>query len=86
MSLGIYFSSHGILKTSDGILFPTDEIGENSEKFGERSEKIKKKSEKTEEYSLILKFENGKEENFHRLLPSFFSRRRKNLDILGLGF
>jgi len=47
-SLGIYFSSHAILKTSDGILFPTDEIGEISEKTGEISEKIKKKSENVE--------------------------------------
>ena len=86
MSLGIYFSSHGILKTSDGILFPTDEIGENSEKFGERSEKIKKKSEKTEEYSLVSKFADKKEEKYLRLLPSFFPRRIKNLAIFGLPF
>ena len=52
------------MKTSDGILFPTDEIGENSEKFGERSEKIKKRSEKTEEYSLVSKFADRKEEKF----------------------
>ena len=60
MSHGIYFSSHAILKTSDEILFPTDEIGE-------RSEKIKKKSEKTEEYSLVSKFADMKEEKFLRL-------------------
>ena len=71
---------------SDEILFSTDEIGENSEKFGERSKKIKKKSEKTEGYSLVSKFKNGKEEKYLRLLPSFFSRRRKNLAIFGLPF
>ena len=67
MSHGIYFSSLGILKTSDEILFPTDEIGEISEKFRERLEKIKKKSEKTEEYSLVSKFPDRKEEKFLRL-------------------
>ena len=67
MSHGIYFSSLGILKTSDEILFPTDKIGEISEKFRERLEKIKKKSEKTEEYSLVSKFADRKEEKFLRL-------------------
>ena len=67
MSHGIYFSSHAILKTSDGILFPTDKIGEISEKFRERLEKINKKLEKTEEYSLVSKFADGKEEKFLRL-------------------
>ena len=67
MSHGIYFSSLGILKTSDGILFPTDKIGEISEKFRERLEKIKKKSGKTEEYSLVSKFADRKEEKFLRL-------------------
>ena len=71
MSHGIYFSSLGISKTSD--------------KIGEISDKIVEKSEKTVECSLFSKFENGKEEDFLRLLPSFFSRRRKNLDILGFG-
>ena len=67
----IYFSSHGILKTSD--------------KIGKISDKIVEKSEKAVECSLFSKFENGKEENFLRLVPSFFPRRRKNLAIFGPG-
>ena len=70
-SHGIYFSSHRILKTSD--------------KIGKISDKIVEKAEKAVKYSLFSKFENGKEENFLRLLPLFFPRRRKNLAILGLG-
>ena len=34
-SLGISFSSLGILKTSDGILFPSEKFGEISEKIEE---------------------------------------------------
>jgi hypothetical protein len=48
------------------------------------SDKIGKRSKKAEENSLVSKFENGKEELFLRLLPSFFPRRRKNLDIWGI--
>ena len=70
MSHGIYFSSLGILKTSD--------------KIGEISDKIVEKAEKAVECSLFSKFENGKGEDFLRLLPSFFSRRRKNLAIFEL--
>jgi len=71
MSHGIYFSSLGISKTSD--------------KIGEISDKIVEKAEKAVECSLFSKFENGKKIDFLRLLPSFFSRRRKNLVILRLG-
>ena len=52
-SLGIYFPSLGILKTSDGILFPSEKIGE--------------RTEKTEEYTLVSKFTEKKEEKFLRL-------------------
>ena len=72
MSHGIYFSSLRISKTSD--------------KIGKIFDKIVEKSEKAVEYSLFSQFENRKEENFLRLLPSSFLEGEKTWPFSGLGF
>ena len=72
-------------KTSHGIYFSSLEILKTSDKIGKISDKIVEKSEKAVECSLFSKFENGKGEDFLRIVPSFFPRRRKNLVILRLG-